>query len=48
METLNQKKEAAWSEFKEARKAYLADMSEENWLRFCETKNNCMLLGVLI
>lgn len=48
METLEQKKEAAWSEFRKARKAYLADMSKENWLRFCEAKSNCMRLGVLI
>ncbi|WP_370785417.1 hypothetical protein [Ruminococcus callidus] len=48
MKTLEEKKEIARSEYKETRKAYLADMSKENWLRFCEAKSKCMRLGVLI
>ena len=48
MKTLEEKKEIARIEYKETRKAYLADMSKENWLRFCEAQNNCMRLGVLI
>lgn len=48
MKTLEEKKQIARNEYKETRKAYLADMSKENWLRFCEAQNNCMRLGVLI
>ena len=48
MKTLEEKKDIARSEYKETRKAYLADMSKENWLRFCEAKINCRRLGVLI
>lgn len=48
MKTLEEKKEIARNEYKEARKACLADMSKENWLRFCEAQSKCMRLGVLI
>ena len=48
MKTLEEKKEIARNEYKETRKAYFADMSKENWLRFCEAKINCIRLGVLI
>lgn len=48
MKTLEEKKEIARSEYKAARKACLADMSKENWLRFCEAERNCKYLGVLI
>ena len=48
MKTLEEKKEIARNEYKETRKAYLADMSKENWVLFCEAKINCRRLGVLI
>ena len=48
MKTLEEKKEIARSEYKEARTACLEDMSKENWQRFCEAQSNCMRLGVLI
>lgn len=48
MSTLEIKKEKALNIYKEAKKAYLEDMTNENWIAFCEAKRTCMLLGVRI
>lgn len=34
--------------YKAAKKAYLENMSRENWIAFCEAKSVCMKLGVKI
>ena len=41
-------KEEALKIYKEAKKKYLEDMSNENWVKFCKAKQACMLLGVRI
>ena len=38
----------ALNKYKEAKKAYLEDMTNENWIAFCEAKRTCMRLGVRI
>ena len=48
MKNLEQKKAEAKKVYKEARKAYLENMSNENWRAFCDAKRVCMLLGVII
>lgn len=34
--------------YKEAKKRYLENMTEENWIAFCEAERLCMRLGVRI
>ena len=41
-------KEEALKLYKEAKKKYLEDMSNENWVDFCKAKRICMMLGVRI
>lgn len=41
-------KETALNNYKEAKKAYLENRTNENWIAFCEAKTNCMRLGVRI
>lgn len=41
-------KEEALKLYKEAKKKYLEDMSNENWVEFCNAKVVCMRLGVRI
>lgn len=41
-------KEEALKIYKEAKKAYLENMTNENWIKFCDAKTNCMKLGVRI
>lgn len=45
---MEQKKIEARKKFKEAKSAYLASPTKDNWIRFCEAKRLCMLLGVII
>lgn len=45
---LDQKKRAAREAYNAARKAYIEEASNENWIKFCECKRVCMLLGVII
>lgn len=46
--TLKEKKEIALKEYKSTKAAYLQDMTNENWIAFCDAKRVCMLLGVRI
>lgn len=48
MKNVEQKKADAKQAYKEAKKAYLENMSNENWKTFCDTKKACMMLGVII
>lgn len=48
MNKLKEQKEQALEIYKEAKKTYLENMSQENWKAFCEAQRNCMLLGVRI
>ena len=48
MKNIEQKKADAKQAYKEAKKAYLENMSNENWKTFCDTKKACMMLGVII
>ena len=41
-------KEEVLKIYKEAKKKYLEDMSNENWIEFCNAKVECMRLGVRI
>lgn len=41
-------KEEALNNYKEAKKAYLENRTNENWITFCSAKTNCMRLGVRI
>ena len=41
-------KETALNTYKEAKKAYLENRTNENWIAFCNAKTNCMRLGVRI
>ena len=41
-------KEEALRIYKEAKEKYLEDMTDENWIEFCDAKTNCMRLGIRI
>lgn len=41
-------KEEALNNYKEAKKEYLENRTNENWVAFCEAKTNCMRLGIRI
>lgn len=41
-------KDAALKAYKEAKNNYIANMTNENWIRFCDAKRTCMLLGMRI
>ena len=41
-------KETVLREYKEAKKNYLENMSNVNWVKFCDAKTNCMKLGIII
>ena len=41
-------KEIALREYKEAKKNYLENMTNENWVKFCDAKTTCMKLGIRI
>ena len=48
MTDLIKRKENALKAYKEAKKAYLENMTSENWKAFCNAKIACMRLGVII
>ena len=50
MEVLNMytNKEEALRIYKEAKEKYLSDMTNKNWIEFCNAKSTCMKLGVRI
>lgn len=41
-------KEKALKNYKEAKENYLKNRTNQNWIKFCDAKRNCMLLGVRI
>lgn len=41
-------KETALNNYKEAKKNYLENRTNENWIAFCDAKTNCMRLGIRI
>lgn len=41
-------RDEALNNYKEAKKAYLENRTNENWIKFCDAKKVCMLLGVRI
>lgn len=46
--TLAEQKRAARENYKKARAEYLENQTKENWIKFCECKRTCMLLGCII
>ena len=50
MEVLNMytNKEEALRIYKEAKEKYLSEMTDANWIEFCNAKSTCMKLGVRI
>lgn len=48
MTNLQSNKTNALEAYKVAKKAYLEDRTNENWIAFCEAKRVCMRLGVRI
>lgn len=45
---LDAKKRAAIERYKAARSEYLETLTKESWIRFCDCKRECMLLGCRI
>lgn len=45
---LENKKADALKAYKEAKEEYLKNATRENWIRFCDRKRDCILLGVKI
>ena len=39
-------KNNALNKYREARKAYLENKTNDNWIKFCNAKRECMLLGI--
>ena len=48
MKNLQTSKKEALTNYKEAKANYLKNMSNENWVIFCNCKSVCMALGVII
>lgn len=48
MTGLENRKNTALENYKEAKKTYLKDRTNENWISFCNAKTECMRLGVRI
>lgn len=48
MKKIEEQKMDALAIYKEAKKAYLTESSNENWINFCNAKKACMMLGVRI
>lgn len=46
--TLNERKNEALKNYKEAKKCYFETLDKKDWMKFCECKRICMLLGVRI
>ena len=46
--TLEEQKKIAYKEYRQAWDAYLYNMTEENWKKFCDCKITCRRLGVII
>ena len=38
----------ALNEYKQTRKIYIDNPTNENWKKFCNAKRNCMLLGIRV
>ena len=45
---LKTSKENALKIYKDTKKAYLENRTNENWIAFCNARVNCMRLGVRI
>lgn len=41
-------KEEVKKQYKTTKENYLNNRTNENWIKFCEAKRNCMLLGIII
>lgn len=41
-------KKSVLENYKEARKAYLLNRTQENWILFCNAKTLCMRMGIRI
>lgn len=39
-------REEALNNYKACKQQYLNDMSNENWIKFCDAKSVCMRLGI--
>lgn len=48
MSKLEESKKKALENYKKAKQAYIDNMSSENWIAYCDTKTECMRLGVRI
>jgi len=42
------KKSEAYVNYEAAKADYFADPTQENWIKLCDAKRVCMLLGILI
>lgn len=45
---LKDKMAAAKEAYKAAKENYIKNRTTENWIKFCDAKKECMLLGVRI
>lgn len=45
---LNTRKQNALEQYKKARTEYLETLTKESWIRFCDCKRECRLLGCII
>ena len=45
---LKDKMTEAKESYKVAKESYLKNRTNENWIKFCDAKKECMLLGVRI
>ena len=48
MEKLRNQQAEALEAYKQAKAHYLEDMTNDNWIKFCDARTNCMRLGVKI
>lgn len=35
-------------QYKTAKENYLNNRTQENWIKYCNAKRNCMLLGIIL
>lgn len=48
MRNLTEQKQDALEQFKLAKQNYLENMTNENWIKYCDAARACKLLGVRI
>lgn len=47
-QNLQERKNIILQEYKKALDEYNRNRSQENWIKYCDAKNKCMMMGIII